>query len=733
MISSFSQRVFAQDHPSLPEPSGPSENKVDLQNLFQNTLRDSLQGNQEKPVELTGDQVEFLHAENKVIAKGHVVVVKGDITLKCDQVEFSRATQIAVAEGHVVLISSQETIVGEKMIYNFQKMTGEFMDAKIFSHPFYGASQKATKLEGNHIRMDQGYLTTCDHDKPHFRLAPKKLDLYPHDKMIARGVRMMVGGVPVAYLPRYSQVLDDKRPQLTYVPGRSKAWGMFLLADLRYYVNENLRTNFKLDFREKKDIAWGVNAKYSVPRHGAGVFRTYYMKERSITSKRFYKPRPGPTPEHERLKVEWRHKWTIDPKTEAVWQYYKLSDNIILKEYFPREYKQDPTARTFFVLTHNLEKSTLSFQYEQRVNRFTSVVERLPEIRWDLPSQKLGATNFYFKSLNAYSNLSKKDASPTEIRRETMRVDSENELSYPLRILRFLELKPFAGWRETYYSKTAQPAQYGVLRGVFSTGADLTTKFYKVYDVKTTILGMELNRLRHLITPSVAYLYRRDPTLSSSVLDNFDGVDSIQRDHTIGLSLENKLQTKRNKKIVDLLRAIVSTDFRLRDHIEKGGFDQVRTDVELRPTDWLEFHSNTNYNTFLDHLDSANFDFYLRDIEKWSFGLGKRYQREGDDQITAQLYYKINPKWKFKIYERFDVNGGGLKEQEYTISRDLHEWEMEINFNEFRGQGSEIWLIFRLKAFPDNTIDLGGATFNQRKIGSQGFETPPPQQTPTSQ
>ena len=65
-----------------------------------------------------------------------------------------------------------------------------------------------------------------------------------------------------------------------------------------------------------------------------------------------------------------------------------------------------------------------------------------------------------------------------------------------------------------------------------------------------------------------------------------------------------------------------------------------------------------------------------------------------------------------------------MQEQEYVISRDLHEWQMELNYNQFRGQGSEIWIVFRLKAFPEDTIDLAGVSFNRRKTGSQSFETP---------
>ena len=46
---------------------------------------------------------------------------------------------------------------------------------------------------------------------------------------------------------------------------------------------------------------------------------------------------------------------------------------------------------------------------------------------------------------------------------------------------------------------------------------------------------------------------------------------------------------------------------------------------------------------------------------------------------------------------------------------------MDINFNEKRKFGNEIWVVFTLKAFPDMMIDFG-TSFNKRKAGSQSSE-----------
>ncbi len=668
-------------------------------------------------VEMNGDQVEFSMQDNKVYIRGNVVVKRGDgTTLTCDSLEYSRDTKMAVARGHVIITTPSGTMRGDTFTFNAETMRGKFDTASFASAPFYGSGESLAKVGDNQIQLNKGYLTTCDLDQPHFRMRAKKFDYFPGDKAVARNVKLMVGKVPLVYIPRYTQDLKNE-PFIVFTPGHSKQWGSFLLSQIRYQMTPKVKLVLHADYRERKDFASGFDVKYDTTKFGNGLIRTYYMNQRDLGSKgRFYKERLVPTPERERFKGEWRHKWKIDRNTNAIWQYYKLSDKNFLKDYFQREYYQDTREGTFFLLTKNLPKGVLSLRADIRVNRFVGAVDRVPEVGYSVAGQEIGDTNFYLKSNNLYSNLNARSPSPTELRLKTQRLDSDNQLSRPFKVS-FVEIKPYVGARQTYYSRSKELSRYDIIRGVFSTGSDLSTKFFKMFDVQSRILGVEINKLRHIITPSVAYLYRHDPTVPSTLLDQFDGVDSVERAHTLTFTLENKLQTKRSKRTVDLLRLILSSNFALKENPSKGGFSNVNSKLELKPLDWLSFSVDSSYNAHEDRLSSINFDLYINQ-KKWYLSLGKRLQVDRDDQLTSEFGYRINHKWKFKIYERFDTEHGILKEQNYAISRDLHEWELDLSFNEKRTEGDAILLIFRLKAFPEIGIE-GGTSFNKRKAGSQ--------------
>jgi LPS-assembly protein len=673
------------------------------------------------PVEINGDQVEYVAGENKMIATGHVSVQKGGVTLYCDRLEFDRLNSIGIAEGNVVVIQEGGRLTGERMKYNFNTMQGEFLDATIVSKPFYGGGQKISKVGENHLKIDRGYLTTCDHDEPHFRLISPKIDIYPQDKAVARHVRVMVGPMPVMYYPKFVQDLRGKEPAYLLIPGYDKKWGAFLLTQWRHRFNDYVKATVHADYRQRKDFASGLDIKYDTPEYGSGLVRTYYMNERTVSSRHFLQERLEPTIERERFKGEWRHKWDIDENTNAVLQYYKLSDIDLLKDYFRREYDENPTPPTYFLYTRGFPSGTLSFQTEARVNRFTDAVERLPEINYSLPSQKLGGTQFYWKNETTFSNLAKTRASPSANRQETYRFDTDNEIAYPFKISIF-ELRPFVGGEETFYSKTKDRRDNNTIRGILKTGADISTKFFKVYDAHTDAFGMNITRLRHVITPSAAYRFSPDPTVLADQLESFDSIDSITRQHVIDFSLENKLQTKRAGKSEDLLRIVLGTDFHLKEDLArggKGGFHDLKSDIDFRPNRWVTLYADSRYDTISDRLSTANFDLYLNDPNgTWYTSIGKRLSIDVDDQLTTEVGYRFNKKWFFRVYERIDLDSGKVKEQEYSFTRDLHEWEMKISFNETPGEGSEIWMVMTLKDFPDFVLDFG-TNFNRRKAGSQ--------------
>ncbi len=662
------------------------------------------------PAEISGDQVEFDIRKKTVVATGNVSIRKEDAVLTCDRVEFDRDTEIAHAVGNVVLRRGSEQVQGESLVFNFKTMQGDFERPLFTAAPFYGAGESVEKIGENHFRIDRGYISTCDFDEPQSRITAERIDVYPGDKAVARNVIFKVGKVPVFFWPKYTEDLTDRSSIVRLTPGYSSDWGGFLLSRWRFDKDENMKIFVHTDYRERKDFAWGIDSEYKTPSVGRGVMRTYYMNERSIGPSRIWDDRAVPTVEQERYKAEWRHRWQVDESTMVMSQYYKISDAEILKDYFEREYERDQTPPSYVVATHSLPRGTLTARTDYRVNRFTSTVDRLPELGYSLPSTELFDSGFYMKNSTTLSSLVKKPASPGTYS-EANRIHVDNEVSYPAKVS-FVEVRPFVGTRQTYYSRNKDGDERDAMRGVFRTGLDMSTKFYRVYDVSTDALSLDIHDLRHVVTPSVKYEYQHHPTRQPDSLEQFDSVDALARAHQAILSLENKLQTKRDGVSVDLVRTIVSTDFAFQeDTALPSSFNNVDVTLELKPYRWTGFYFDLRYDPQEQQLETVNADWYINDAKDiWYIRLGDRYHYQVDHQFETELGWKLNPKWSVRLNQRFDFESGKSKEREIAIRRDLHSWNMDILTKNEKGEGTEILVVFSLKGFDDVGLQ-GGRTF----------------------
>lgn len=693
-------------------------------------------------VEMQADQVSFSSSDNKAHAKGNVVVNSQDQHLFCDELQLDRVIQEVVAQGNVYLDTPQEQVIADGLTYNFDEGTGEFRNARVYIDPYQVKGQTIDKVSEDYMTMDEGYMTTCDLDEPHYRIGAHHMDIYQHDKAIIHGMKVYLGKVPVMYLPYYVQDLKN-RPFITFIPGESKNFGLFLLTTARLQLNSHVKLNLHLDTRERTGVGEGFDIKYNTPNFGNGLFTAYYTDENKIASSHLWNlynsngVKKGKTTHHERYRIIWRHRWQIDQNTDAVLQYYKIHDydivnNGFLKQYFPRDYGQNAQTSnldTYLLLTRNMPHGTLTFDIDtSRVNRPLRGIEKLPELKYVLNNEQIGKSGFYVKSVDTLSNLTWQN-DPKTFNRKTLRFDTNNDLSHPFKV-GFIQFNPHLGGENTYYTRTADPTRNNILRGMFRGSLDMSTKFYRVWDYHTNFAGLNINGLRHVITPTVTYLYQAKPTFPGSRLTQFDPtIDNLEKIHQFQLGLENKLQTKRNGQIVDLLRALLTTNFGLKGTTGKTGFSPYDLLVDFNPTKWLTFQSSDEYDFHFGHVNSSSFEGVVHD-NGWSFGLGTRYTREQGDQLTIDAQYRLNPKWAFKMYTSIpivkasDGNITTAREYEYVVTRDLHEWEMDVSLDQLQGHGTTFYILFRLKAFPDMKLNLVSTSLHNSSPGAQAGAQP---------
>src|SRR3989338_7892727 len=148
------------------------------------------------PIEVNGDQVEFFPKEKKIIGKGNVTIDYEGIKLTCDSITVYTETKDAQAEGNVVLTTPGAELKGEKINYNFGTRQGDILKARASLRGWYAFGDKIELFSDATYKIINGYITSCDLAKPHYKIVSKSVTIYPSNKVVARDVTVKVGNAP---------------------------------------------------------------------------------------------------------------------------------------------------------------------------------------------------------------------------------------------------------------------------------------------------------------------------------------------------------------------------------------------------------------------------------------------------------------------------------------------------------------------------------------------------------
>ncbi len=697
----------------------------------------------ESPIIINGDNVEYSADNKEVTATGNIEVIYKGSKLTCNKLKVNMQTKEATAEGNARLEDEKGVVTGERIVYDFTSKSGIIYDANFRANPYFGRARTVEKVSDEEFVAKNGYFTTCSMDHPHFRIASKRINMFPGDKVRARKVILYLGAIPVISLPQFNYSMEEPIMHVQLEPGTRKDWGAYMLSAWRYNLTQSLNGRIFLDYRNKLGWGEGFGLNYSRGPFGRGDFKFYYTDEDGDSKS------PGAPDKFQRYFLRWRHKWDIDPQTNLVAELYKIGDKRrkydpernILKDYFFREYEKDSEPLSYALFHHSFNYSSIDILMQKRTNHWFDQVDKMPEINYSLPALQLEGTPLYFENSTQFGSYDKKaDTEPKTADDVTStRLDTTNTVSLPTKIA-FLQFRPYVSSRQTFYDK-GENGESGIIRTIFYGGADVSTKFYRIYNVKSDFLGLDINGLRHVITPSVGYLYTHAPTIPVSNIKQIDGVDSITRGNTASLGLSNKLQTKRDGNSVDFVDLLITTEYVFDPKTGqnsiltntgnelKSQLSDVLFKLKIIPYSWMRLegeatyehsdHDNVNYGSF----SLANYDLVFDLGKGRSLSIGQRYERKGKNEATLGFNWKLTPKWRFRVYQRFNFKqtsylDSGWQEQEYGLTRDLHCWELDMALNKKEDTGTTIFFTFRLKAFPENEFGFD-QSMSEKKSGSQ--------------
>jgi lipopolysaccharide assembly outer membrane protein LptD (OstA) len=674
-------------------------------------------------------EVEHDFDNNVWIGRQGVRIQYGASELVADQVAVSEVTGDAIADGNVRLTSEGQYWTGDHLEYNFKTHTMKTGSYRAGLSPFYvsGLSLNTT-IDQNYVSTN-AFFTSDNLKNPGVRIKAQQLIIKPGEYIDAKNATVYLGSMPAFFLPYYHRDLAKHRGFFKFTPGYRSAYGPYLLSSYHYAVTEQLSAAIDFDIYQKRGVGYGPELYYDFGRYGEGAFSYYRIEDQSPGSDPFtFLPIP-----EERQRISFSHQATLATNLTAKVVVNQQSDPRTLRDFFESEYRRNSQPKSFLEVNQLWRNWSLDVLAQAQVNEFFQTVERLPDVKLTAFRQQLGETPFYYEGENSAGYFRFQPGFPGGTNYAAVRADSFHQVVMPQTYFGWLNFTPRVGGRFTHYGETdGYGSEFDEReRGIFNTGAETSFKASRVWrGVENK--WFEIKELRHIIQPSINYVFVPHPNYSPDELPQFDreipslrlrpidfpdynAIDSIDSENVMRLGLRNKLQTKRWDGIQNVVNWAIMTDLRLDPEPGQGDFSDIYSDLDLRPRSWLALNSETRWDTDRSEWKGANHSMTISPGDQWSLKLGHRYFRgepsfgpdSDNNVIYSSIFLKFNENWASRITHHFEARDGTLEEQYYTLYRDFRSWTGALTFrirdNRDGQDDFAVAFTFSLKASPRYT------------------------------
>jgi LPS-assembly protein len=653
-----------------------------------------------------------------VITNGLIVKFKhplyGRGVLVADRARVNASSGEVIASGGVRIQRDELIWTGENIKYNFYSKQMEAVQFRaggaIEGYPTVGVAGENVggDYTNNVYTAQNAYITTDDVAEPATRLQAQSIKIIPGKTIELRHAVFYAGKVPLFYFPFYTQRLDDLGNRFDFVPGYRSRYGGFLLSSYNWVWNDQLDGTFHGDYRAKRGGAGGLDLNFHLGRWGEIESKYYHVHDLRPDIDNLGYNIPA---DRKRFALGYDAAPFTNFTVKSQVRYQ--SDERILQNFIERDYRANPQPSTFVELNQHTDNFALDLYAQPRINEFFENVERLPEMRLTGFRQQLFGSPFYYDSETSAGYYRRRFAITNNVATganyDAARADTVHQITLPQTFFGWLNLTPRAGGRATYYGEAdgRGATTRELTRTVVNTGAELTFKASQTWADKTNGL-FALDGLRHIVEPSVNYVFVPKPSHLPTELPQFDtelpslrllplnfpdynAIDSVDSQSTVRLGLRNRFQTKRDGEVQDFLFFDLYSDWRLDPKAGQNTFSDIFSDVVLRPRTWLTLESLTRFDIHDGVYRLSFHNLTLQPNDTWSWGIGHLYVRDdfsatptalqaGNSFLTSTLFLRLNENWGFRAQHQYEVREEWLQQQTYSIYRDLRNWTAALSF-----------------------------------------------------
>jgi len=654
-------------------------------------------------VSIEADAMDYDHSRDLYHARGKVSIFYSGSALFADEVELDKKNNMATARGDALLKMGDDTLRGEKIVFNIEDKTGAAFKANAFyaKNNFYVTGEKIEKRSEDRYFIEQPAATTCEGDRPDWQITGSEMKVTIEGYGSVKNACLRARGIPLLYVPYILFPAKTKRqtglllPHLAY--SRDKD-GVDIEIPFFWAMSQRMDATFYQRYMEKRGFKEGVEFRYYLGDRSFGILYGDYMED----NKDILETVDPPTSRdwqgmHRRWSYYFHHQTNLSPQLYFRTDLNKVSDKWYFKDFSSHNYYLDnysikagdafrevffkgdrslryleSTARVFKGWSNFSLMGNINTTEDFSVYSNDQTLQRYPEIILTGTKQRFLNTPLYYELTGTYDYLYRGKGEKGHF------VDVSPSVSLPFDLFGFMKVIPQFTLKETFWSRDDDQADLKKKtadRTVYNASLSLSGQIFRVYDVNMK----SWEKIRHEIKPEITYAYVPDVSaedvpdfyLSSSSpfvtpLSTFTG-DALTKKNVVAWSLTNTLTSriKDDQGVSSYLEFLRLKLYQLYDINEarkdltgigekRRPFSDAGIEFDLTPHKYLSLKSRNIYN-FYDGWKQNNFDVHVRDGRGDSLLIGYRLTSESTEEINVGLKAMIPGHMEINLISRYDL------------------------------------------------------------------------------
>ena len=689
-----------------------------------NQIDDIIQYKANDSIVLFGNGTAFLHGDTEI--NYQAITLKADfVKVKIDSsLVYAKGTEGEDGEkiGEPVFSEGESSYNSRELMYNLKTKKGFIRHVVTQEGEGYIISDRTKKNQDNVFSMAGGKYTTCEnHDHPHFYLSISKGKVKPGEYVVTGPAHLVIADVPLPVaLPFGFFPFTSKYSSGVLMPNYTDEMTRgFGLTNGGYYfaINDYMDLELKGDIYTKGTWALAAATSYVKRYKFRGNLSVSYRED--VTGE---KGMPDYNTANN-MSIRWSHSqdqkanpnFTFSSSVNFSTSGYNRSN---VNSYYRPELNSENTKSSSVSFSKRFpDLPSLNISGSLLINQRTkdsTINLSLPNINISYSrfyplkrKNPVGKERWYEKISMSYSGAfaNSIDTKENKLLTSSFTRDWRNGMRHSIpvsasfNVLKFINVSPSFNYTERWYLRSIEKSWDQVAQREandttdgfyrvydFNTGISASTKLYGFYMPIRAIFGDKVDRIRHVMTPSIGFGYTPDfgdpmwgyydtytrSVRSSSNPDVFTDTD-VQyskfagglygtpgrgKSGNINFSLGNNVEMKvRNDK--DTTGTNAFKKISLIDNLNVGGSynlaaDSMRwsnfsTSIRLKLTQSYSLSLSTSFDPYMFALNSAGNPVRVNQL-RWNNGKFPRFQGTS----TSYSYTFSNDTFK-KLFGKKDA------------------------------------------------------------------------------